>query len=371
MAERNCSRVDKDSRQHCDSSVVLIEPFWGGSHGRLADLLKNEIPGVASFGMRPQKWHWRMRTSAIHFSLTIPCSEHFRTIFASSTLNLAELVGLRPDLAKLNKVLYFHENQLVYPVRKHQERDFQYGYNQIVSCLVADHIVFNSRFNMNSFLSNIQTYLKLMPDYRPKGLADEIKPKCQVLYYPLVLPEYTPRSLKQSKPLHIVWPHRWEHDKDPETFFSVLLKLKEFGCLFHVSVLGETYEETPEIFSTAKKQLEAHIVNWGYQDSVDGYYSVLKDADVAISTAQHEFFGVAMLESAHFGCYPLCPNDLVYPEIFPEECIYRTIPQLVKKLKYFCHNPDACRNEKKPKINLDPFLWETLKDSYTKLLHPN
>lgn len=48
-------------------------------------------------------------------------------------LNLCELVALRPDLAALKKVLYFHENQLVYPVRQDKERDFQYGYNQVLS----------------------------------------------------------------------------------------------------------------------------------------------------------------------------------------------------------------------------------------------
>lgn len=56
-----------------------------------------------------------------------------RILFASSVLNLTELVALRPDLGKLKKILYFHENQLVYPVKKCQERDFQYGYNQILS----------------------------------------------------------------------------------------------------------------------------------------------------------------------------------------------------------------------------------------------
>ena len=54
-------------------------------------------------------------------------------VIASSVLNLAELMALRPDLTQLKKVLYFHENQLIYPVRKQQERDFQYGYNQILS----------------------------------------------------------------------------------------------------------------------------------------------------------------------------------------------------------------------------------------------
>lgn len=59
-----------------------------------------------------------------------------RILFASSVLNLAELAALRPDLGKLKKVLYFHENQLAYPVQNWKERDFQYGYNQILSWYV-------------------------------------------------------------------------------------------------------------------------------------------------------------------------------------------------------------------------------------------
>ena len=51
-------------------------------------------------------------------------------------MNLCDLVALRDDLKHLKKVLYFHENQLVYPVRKQQDRDFQFGYNQILSWLV-------------------------------------------------------------------------------------------------------------------------------------------------------------------------------------------------------------------------------------------
>lgn len=51
-------------------------------------------------------------------------------------MNLCDLLALRDDLKHLKKVLYFHENQLVYPVRKQQDRDFQFGYNQILSWLV-------------------------------------------------------------------------------------------------------------------------------------------------------------------------------------------------------------------------------------------
>ncbi|XP_053925445.1 glycosyltransferase-like domain-containing protein 1 isoform X3 [Cuculus canorus] len=407
-------------------SVLLIEAFYGGSHKQLMDLLQEELQDDCVLCTLPaKKWHWKARTAALYFMQTVPTSTNYRILFASSVLNLAELVALRPDLGKLKKVLYFHENQLIYPVQKCQERDFQYGYNQILSCLVADMVVFNSAFNMESFLTSIGKFMKLIPDHRPKDLEKIIRPKCQVLYFPVRFPDVSrfmpqhklarlekiigvkrngdaypledlpgqeksrtlgglmrnskahresglceaqpglhttqredlPSPLRalarlnksdasestnpcqeeeedkqhltfnisnilsgedyQQRPLHIAWPHRWEHDKDPETFFKVLLKLKEKDLPFHVSVLGEAFTEIPDIFSEAKKALGSSVLHWGYLPSKDDYFQALCMADVVISTAKHEFFGVAMIEAVYCGCYPLCPKALVYPEIFP------------------------------------------------------
>lgn len=147
------------------ANILILEPFYGGSHKQLLDTifegksfclfdffccLANKtdkfLMCVLILGVNPaqyelyslpaKKWHWRARTSALFFSQTIPLDHQYRYILTSSVLNLAELLGVRADLAKCKKIVYFHENQLVYPVREIKERDCQYGMNQIMTWFV-------------------------------------------------------------------------------------------------------------------------------------------------------------------------------------------------------------------------------------------
>ncbi|XP_068014801.1 tRNA-queuosine alpha-mannosyltransferase isoform X3 [Melanerpes formicivorus] len=394
-------------------SVLLIEAFYGGSHKQLMDLLQEELRDDCVLCTLPaKKWHWKARTAALYFMQTVPASTNYRILFASSVLNLAELAALRPDLGKLKKVLYFHENQLAYPVQKCQERDFQYGYNQILSWFMPEHklahlekvigvkrhgdayqseglpgqqngraLMRNSNTHHESGVCEAQPGLDttqreglpspLTASVRlSKSEASESANPCreedkQCLTFNL---SNTLSGLdNQQRPLHIVWPHRWEHDKDPETFFKVLLQLKEKDLPFHVSVLGETFTEVPDIFSEAQKALGSSVLHWGYLASKDDYFQALCMADVVISTAKHEFFGVAMIEAVYCGCYPLCPKALVYPEIFPAEYLYSTPEQLFKRLQNFCRRPDIVRKHLY-KGETAGFAWAALGGKFRSLL---
>jgi hypothetical protein len=75
-----------------------------------------------------KKWHWRARVSALQLRSKIP-KEHFDVLLTSSVLPLAEFIGVCPHLTSALKVIYFHENQLVYPVQEIKNQDVQVRFN--------------------------------------------------------------------------------------------------------------------------------------------------------------------------------------------------------------------------------------------------
>lgn len=341
------------------AAILIIEPFYGGSHKQLIDtVIENlNVGDFEIYSMAGKKWHWHARTGGLFFSQEIPKEHSYKVIFTSSVLNLAELLGVRPDLVSCRKIVYFHENQLVYPVREVKERDCQYGLNQILTCLAADIILFNSNFNRMSFLDNVMPFLNKQPDYKLKNIREIIEKKCEVLYFPIKFHTFPNKRLMigsdlplpqldtKNECLHLIWPHRWEHDKNPKLLVEVLLELNKRQVDFKVTICGENHKATPEPFDGVQEKLGAKLVNFGFL-SRERYVKALLGGDVVISTAGHEFYGVAMLEATYCGCMPIAPNKLVYPEIYPRENLYNTSNQLIKMLYNWCRNPEIFRKHR-------------------------
>ena len=64
--------------EHCiGSSVLYIEPYFGGSHKQLIMLLQEQFGGEI-YSLPATKWHWRMRVSALYFAAEIPKQHEFK-----------------------------------------------------------------------------------------------------------------------------------------------------------------------------------------------------------------------------------------------------------------------------------------------------
>jgi glycosyltransferase involved in cell wall biosynthesis len=299
--------------------ILALEPYYGGSHRAFLDgLAHHSRHEWVVLSMPPRKWKWRMRGAAVSFARQV--DRPFDLLFVSDFLDLAALVGLRPErLAAVPKVAYFHENQLTYPVQHESERDFQFGFTNITSCLVADRVFFNSEFHRREFIEAARALLRRMPDHVPEGVPETIAERSAVLPLGCDLAALDAEVPHRGGPATIIWNHRWEYDKNPEGFFSALFELADEGLDFRVCVAGESFRQEPLIFDVARRRLADRLDHFGFLEKREDYARLLHEADIAVSTAHHEFFGVAAIEAIYCGCFPLLPNKLTYPELLPPE----------------------------------------------------
>jgi glycosyltransferase involved in cell wall biosynthesis len=299
--------------------ILALEPYYGGSHKAFLDGWSTASEHKWTiFSLAPYKWKWRMRHSAVTFAKQIrellTEGQSWDLIFCSDMLNLAEFLGMADDtISALPKIVYFHENQLTYPVRFESERDYQFAMTNMTTTLAADSVWFNSAFHRDSFLQALEIFLKKMPDYQPLDAINQITEKAQV-HHPGIS-DIQRQGPRETGPVRILWAARWEHDKRPEDFFEALTILKSKGINFRISVIGEQFRDMPEIFESAHKTFAEHIDRWGFQQSRAEYEHALLEADIVVSTAEHEFFGISVVEAISAGAYPLLPNRLAYPEV--------------------------------------------------------
>ncbi len=318
--------------------VLLIEPFYGGSHRLFADRVAAFSAHEVSLLTLPASfWKWRMRGAHLRLAEKLEgLPGPFDCLLAADMLSLAEFVGTVPSLAAAARVVYFHENQLGYPVPKGEAPDVHFGFTNLSTALAADRLVFNSRFHLEEFLGGIAAFLGAMPDHRPRRIEERLRPRARVVYPGIDLEEIGPGAAggrPARRPLRILWNHRWEFDKQPEVFFGILRRLAAEGLDFRVQVLGENFQARPKAFLEAREFLGHRLERFGFLRDRGEYIAALRESDVVVSTAIQEFYGLSVLEAAGCGCLPLVPERLVYPELYPAEARYGSDEELESRLR--------------------------------------
>ena len=262
---------------------------------------------------------WRARGNSLSwaFEQTETLSLTYDLIIATSMTDLSALRGMVPALANIPTLLYFHENQFAYPVSAHSRATVEPKILNLYSALCADKVAFNSQYNLDTFYTGAEQLLKKLPDHAPLCALQTIKNKADVLAVPIKR-QGEPTTTNTNKPCQIAWNHRWEYDKGPDLLFDALslLDKKMQPGSFTLHVVGQSFRQHPEIFDKIYSQFSHRIGQWGFVESDNDYLDLLHQSDIVLSTAIHDFQGIAVLEGVAAGCVPVVPNRLAYPELF-------------------------------------------------------
>ena len=348
--------------------VLFIETFYGGSHKSFADQwIAHSSHNYHLQTLPPRFWKWRQAGSALFLSESIPRPEEkkFDAVMVSGMIDLGQLKAFRPDLPPA--MLYIHENQFAYPLQAGEQRDFRYGLTDLANILSAETAVFNSFFNRDTFFEECRSLFRRLPDAIPRNAVEKALGKSEVIYPGIdirAISREPPNSSEKNKVPLIIWNHRHEHDKNPETAFRVLKKLSRRKIPFRLALLGERFEKSPPAFDMARRELTEHIVVDDFPGRED-YYRWLRRGDIVISTAIQENFGLSVIEAAAAGCRPLLPRRLAYPEVLPLwaqwACLWDNEQELEEKIEKLLGQTEEQRKSLNRPLSrwMEKYGWES------------
>jgi glycosyltransferase involved in cell wall biosynthesis len=325
-------------------NIELMETYYGGSHRAWADeLQRHSQHDIHLLTMPAQFWKWRMQGGALTMARLyherrqagIP---HPDLLLMTDMLNVATLRAMLNTPAPI--ALYFHENQLTYPQNSRQKHGWRYGFINFISALASDAVLFSSEYHLRAFFDTLPKLLMHFADYRELHLIDQLRARSRVLALGMDLARFDahrPETKQPNKTPLIVWNHRHEEDKQPAHFAQTLRTLAKRGIPFHLALLGEQVRQKVPEFDKLRKALKGRIVQDGYVGSFAEYARWLWRADVMVSTAVQEFFGIAMAQGIYCDTVPILPNRLNYPALLPDDlhepCLYAHDSALLSKLK--------------------------------------
>ncbi|WP_028582424.1 tRNA-queuosine alpha-mannosyltransferase domain-containing protein [Desulfogranum japonicum] len=353
---------------HKAESILIIEPYYGGSHKSFLAGLQFVLDRPCTLLTLPaKKWKTRMHLAAPHMAGQIidlyAGGKRYAGLFTSSFLDVAVLRSLLAQAGILLPIgLYFHENQFAYPSQRDAGAQYSYAAINFLSALCADAIAFNSKHNRDTFFQGVKGYLRKNKEFNLAQRVEQLYASSVILHPGMAFEPSHGSEKKCNRTPVIVWNHRWEHDKNPEQFFTALFSLAERQVPFHLIVLGQSFRNIPAIFDQAREVLGSRMLHFGFVSSRQQYLALLQQGSVVVSTARHEFFGYSVLEAVRAGCRPLVPDRLAYPELFPGEFRYGS-GRFENELEHVLRRNIRLSQECSRALT-EPYLWNNVAGEY-------
>lgn len=336
-------------------NVLLLSPYYSGSHQAWAAAwLAHTAHRVTVLSLPGRFWKWRMQGGAVTLARRFnELNSSPDVIVADDMVDLGTFLALtRRKTAAVPVVIYMHENQLTYPLPEDPRagpmrhnwgvRERAYGLINWKGMLAADEIWFNSAFHRHSWFEALPRFLNHYPEEKELDSIPLLHKKSDVMAIgvePPTCPQ--PRPEKKEPPL-IIWNQRWEFDKNPAGFIDALVQIHSRGIPFRLALCGERFQLDSQPLREAHERFEEAIIFSGFAERAR-YETLLWEADITVSTAFHEFFGIGIVEAMMAHTMPIVPNRLSYPEVVPAElhqrCLYNTSVDLVQRLTWALTQP--------------------------------
>jgi glycosyltransferase involved in cell wall biosynthesis len=171
-------------------------------------------------------------------------------------------------------------------------------------------VVFNSHFHLQDFRAAARELLGILPRPRPRVELEDALAAARVIAPGIDLTEVPlGAGPAEGRPLRVLFPHRPEHDKRPHVFLAAAAEALARGAQLEFVCLGEG---TGQAFATLPAE---NCVQRGRLACRTEYARLVGSCDVVVSTARHEFFGLAVAEALAAGCTPLLPRRQNYPDL--------------------------------------------------------
>lgn len=299
--------------------VLLVEPHFSGSHQAWAEgYARSSGHEVTVLTHAGANWRWRLRGGAVTLAADVVAwvAEHGvpDVVVVSSPLDVAAFIGLtRHALPGVPIVAYLHENQVTYP--RADAADVDAAWRTWTSVLAADLVVVNSAHHRDELAHGLGRLVDDVPDHPHGHLLPGVVEGLEVVPVGVDLPE---RSSGSPGPVpRVLWNHRWDVDKAPDVFVRAIERIRDDGLPVEVVLGGADHWAGGQRRAAAAERLGDVVVAVGPFDDA-AYRGHLATSDVVVSVAEHDYFGVAMVEAIAAGCVPVLPRRLAYPELIPE-----------------------------------------------------
>lgn len=371
--------------------ALVLSAYDARSHQLWRENLYGMFPQIhwSELILPPRYYSWRVRGNSLSwaFNHRDTLTDNYDFILSTSMTDLSALRGFVPQLGSVPTAIYFHENQFAYPdnpaAAAQHRGSVEPQLLSIYTALCADEVIFNSQYNKSSFLAGAKRLLRKLPDHVPQGLVQSLE-SASVIPVPLTPALFTTRSrtLANTSPtLDIVWNHRWEFDKGPALLLAIVQLLVNQGTEFRLHVLGQRFRQCPEEFTTIAQLLKSHYQqlgitpgHWGFIESRADYDALLCESDVVLSTATHDFQGLAVLEACAQGCAPLAPHCMAYPEYLAAQNLYPLNADVQASAAHAVDTLVQWAKDKRaqrvlPLIDATQFSPHALRSAYSSLFH--